>query len=95
MALKGMACPEPPPMDRKVVGKMGLKGVPGFNYASADSFNGGRSHSRPKNNGRDVLSPGAGQGGHRGGVEKSSGRGRGGRGGRGRRGGGRGGRGKQ
>lgn len=95
MAMKGMACPEPPPMDRKVVGKMGLKGVSGFNFAGGNSLNGGssaRPHSRPKGNGRDVLSPGAGQGEKRGGVEKNRG-GRGG--GRGRRGGGRGGRGKQ
>ncbi|GAM86908.1 hypothetical protein ANO11243_049290 [Dothideomycetidae sp. 11243] len=34
LAIRGMACPEPPPMDKKVVGKMGLKGVPGFNYGS-------------------------------------------------------------
>ncbi|GAB7346949.1 hypothetical protein MBLNU459_g2008t1 [Dothideomycetes sp. NU459] len=33
MAIKGMCCPEPPPMEARVVGKMGLKGVPGFNYA--------------------------------------------------------------
>lgn len=32
-AIRAMACPEPPPMDKKVIGKMGLKGVPGFNYA--------------------------------------------------------------
>lgn len=92
LAMKGMECPEPPPMDRKVIGKMGLKGVPGFNYASGDGFNGGgsaRSRNRPKSNGRDVLRPGAGQGGQRNGVEKNRG------GGRGRRGGGRGGRGKQ
>ncbi|KAL5335845.1 P-loop containing nucleoside triphosphate hydrolase protein [Aspergillus crustosus] len=36
LALKGMGCPEPPPMDKKVVGKMGLKGIPGFNYGSGE-----------------------------------------------------------
>jgi ATP-dependent RNA helicase MSS116 len=106
LAIKGMACPEPPPMDKKVIGKMGLKGVPGFNYATGGDSNG---RSAPRNRGnqnrgnqardnqdrgnqarsnqargnqngnrRDALSPGAGQGGSRGGVEKS----RGGRGGR-------------
>ncbi|KAI9928654.1 hypothetical protein MW887_001870 [Aspergillus wentii] len=89
MAMNGMACPEPPPMEKKTIGKMGLKGVPGFNYASGgDSFRG--SSSRPRNNPqgkiRDALSPGAG--GDRGGVEKRRGGGRGGRGrGRGGRGG--------
>lgn len=34
-AMKGMLCPEPPPMEKKTVGKMGLKGVPGFNYATS------------------------------------------------------------
>lgn len=29
-----MGCPEPPMIDRKVVGKMGLKGVPGLNIGS-------------------------------------------------------------
>ncbi|CEJ59342.1 Putative ATP-dependent RNA helicase pitchoune [Penicillium brasilianum] len=98
LAIKGMACPEPPPMDKKVVGKMGLKGVPGFNYATGGDLN-GYSAPRPRGNQpgkkRDALSPGAGHGGHRGGVEKSrggrSGGGRGGGGRGGRRGGGRGG----
>ncbi|KAJ5438745.1 ATP-dependent RNA helicase [Penicillium daleae] len=100
LAIKGMACPEPPPMDKKVIGKMGLKGVPGFNYATGSDLNG---YSAPRHRGnqngnqhgkkRDALSPGAGHGGPRGGVEKNrGGRGGGGRGGRGnRRGGGRGG----
>jgi ATP-dependent RNA helicase MSS116 len=97
LAIKGMACPEPPPMDKKVIGKMGLKGVPGFNYATGGDSNG---HSAPRHRGnqtrgnqpgkkRDALSPGAGHGGPRGGVEKKNRGGRGGRGGR--RGGGRGG----
>ncbi|KAF2834889.1 ATP-dependent RNA helicase MSS116 [Patellaria atrata CBS 101060] len=36
LAIKGMHCPEPPPMEKRIVGKMGLKGVKGFNYATAD-----------------------------------------------------------
>ncbi|KAF3389587.1 ATP-dependent RNA helicase [Penicillium rolfsii] len=101
LAIKGMACPEPPPMDKKVIGKMGLKGVPGFNYATGgDSIGhsaprhrgnqnrGNQTRSNQNGNRRDALSPGAGQGGSRRSVEKSRG-GRGGRGGR--RGGGRGG----
>jgi ATP-dependent RNA helicase MSS116 len=33
---KAMGCPEPPMIDRKVVGKMGLKGVPGLRIGSRD-----------------------------------------------------------
>ncbi|KAL4821773.1 P-loop containing nucleoside triphosphate hydrolase protein [Aspergillus spinulosporus] len=47
LAIKGMACPEPPPMDKKIVGKMGLKGVPGFNYASPAQL----AAARPKHRG--------------------------------------------
>jgi ATP-dependent RNA helicase MSS116, mitochondrial len=93
MAVKGMACPEPPPMEKKTIGKMGLKGVPGFNYGSGNDFAGSsshRPHNRPHGKTRDALSPGAGQGDRRGGIEKNRGGNRGG--GRGgRRGGGRGG----
>jgi ATP-dependent RNA helicase MSS116 len=96
LAIEGMACPEPPPMDKKVIGKMGLKGVPGFNYASGNDLHGGNSRPRSRSKGqhpgknRDALSPGAGRD-QRSGVDKPRG-GRGsGRGGRGaRRGGGRG-----
>lgn len=97
MALRAMACPEPPPMEKKTVGKMGLKGVPGFNYGSLGDLDGdsgssrGRSNGRPNGKKRDVLSPGAGQD-RRGGVEKNGGGG-GGRGGSRGRGGRRGGRG--
>ncbi|PYI01672.1 putative DEAD box ATP-dependent RNA helicase [Aspergillus sclerotiicarbonarius CBS 121057] len=96
LAIKGMACPEPPAMDKKIIGKMGLKGVPGFNYASADDSvrTSSRPHNRSSGKPRDVLSLGGGD--RRGGVEKKRGRGGGagggGRGGgRGRGGGGRGG----
>lgn len=90
LAINGMACPEAPPMDKKVIGKMGLKGVPGFNYASGADLRGGNSsRSRPrersKSNGRDALSPGAGRRDQRGGIDKRDGQSRGGRGrGRGR-----------
>ncbi|KAF9889454.1 hypothetical protein FE257_007356 [Aspergillus nanangensis] len=96
LAVEAMECPEPPPMDKKVVGKMGLKGVPGFNYATGNDLNGGgyaRPRGRPhQGKPRDALSPGAGRGDQRGAIEKKRGGGRGG--GRGGRGGGRGGRGK-
>lgn len=49
MAVNGMACPEPPPMDKKVVGKMGLKGVPGFNYATGSDLSGNGHPARPRN----------------------------------------------
>ena len=86
MAIKAMGCPEPPPMDKKVIGKMGLKGVPGFNYGTGDDLNGDRP-ARPPRRHRNVLSPGASRGDRTSGIEKNDG-GRGGRGGR--RGGGRG-----
>jgi ATP-dependent RNA helicase MSS116 len=37
MALEGMHCPEPPPMEKTTVGKMGLKGIPGLNYAAPEN----------------------------------------------------------
>ncbi|KAJ5099490.1 hypothetical protein N7532_006491 [Penicillium argentinense] len=100
LAVKGMACPEPPPMDKKVIGKMGLKGVPGFNYSSGGDLRGGnaaraRPRERSKSKHRDALSPGAGRRDQRGGIDKNReaqngggrGGGRGGRGGRRGRGG--------
>lgn len=33
MAVNGMCCPEPPRMEKKTIGKMGLKGVANINYA--------------------------------------------------------------
>ena len=42
-ARHAMYCPEPPAMERKTVGQMGLKGTPGIRYASAD-----HSTARPK-----------------------------------------------
>ncbi|KAJ5692557.1 ATP-dependent RNA helicase mitochondrial [Penicillium macrosclerotiorum] len=87
LAMRGMACPEPPPMEKKVIGKMGLKGVPGFNYASGTADSRGDGPARSLGNGRkprDPLSPGACDGERRGGVEKTRRGGGGGGGGRGR-----------
>lgn len=33
LAVLGMGCPEPPKLEKRTVGKMGLKGVPGIHYA--------------------------------------------------------------
>lgn len=76
MAIKGLGYPEPPPMDKKTVGKMGLKGVPGFNYASGNDLNGdssARPRGHPKGKAHDVLSSGAGRRDRRGGVGKKNG----------------------
>lgn len=92
LAVRGMACPEPPPMEKKTIGKMGLKGVPGFNYAAGDNLgseNSGSRRGRPNGKSHDVLGAGAGRGDRGSGVEKRQGGKRGG--GRGGRGGGRGG----
>jgi len=100
MAISAMHCPEAPPMERKTVGKMGLKGVPGFNYVSANQdtgraggasqgFSGGRNHAqagdkRPRG---DASHPDSFSGV----LKRSAGGGDSGRGGGGGRGGGRGG----
>lgn len=34
MAVRGMGCPEPPRMEKKTIGKMGLKGVSGIKYTN-------------------------------------------------------------
>jgi ATP-dependent RNA helicase MSS116, mitochondrial len=34
LAIKGLKCPEPPPMEKKTIGKMGLKGVQGIRYGT-------------------------------------------------------------
>ena len=48
MAVYGMHCPEPPPMEKKTIGKMGLKGIPGFTYANSSNpiGDGGFAHSQ-------------------------------------------------
>ena len=59
MATQGMYCPEPPPMEKKTIGKMGLKGVPGFTYATAET-DGDWGYAQSQSNGRaprGVLKP--------------------------------------
>ncbi|KAL2831716.1 P-loop containing nucleoside triphosphate hydrolase protein [Aspergillus cavernicola] len=76
LAVEAMACPEPPVMDKKVIGKMGLKGVPGFNYGSGQGGGGdgpARPRGPPRGKKRDVLSPGASRGDRTDGVQKKSG----------------------
>ncbi|KAL8731470.1 MAG: hypothetical protein Q9181_004294 [Wetmoreana brouardii] len=36
-AMRGMGCPEPPGMEKRTIGKMGLKGVPGIRYVRPQS----------------------------------------------------------
>ncbi|CAK4031419.1 ATP-dependent RNA helicase MSS116, mitochondrial [Lecanosticta acicola] len=87
-----MGCPEPPVIDRQVVGKMGLKGVPGLNVGSVQG--GGPSRGRGGAGGggsRMQQNTGGEQGGssNRGRANYRGGNGRRGRGhGRGRGGGG-------
>ncbi|KAK4495714.1 hypothetical protein PRZ48_012982 [Zasmidium cellare] len=99
-----IGCPEPPLIDKKVVGKMGLKGVRGLNVGHVESASGGgRGGQSSRGQGRGGQQPNGGSksnGGPQGGiqdgrVEKNGGnggrRGGGGGGGRGRGRGGRGG----
>ncbi|KAL9606334.1 MAG: hypothetical protein Q9179_000507 [Wetmoreana sp. 5 TL-2023] len=37
-AMRGMGCSEPPGMEKKTIGKMGLKGVPGIRYVQPQSI---------------------------------------------------------
>ena len=39
LAVRGMHCPEPPAMEKSVIGKMGLKGTPGLRYAKPGDKN--------------------------------------------------------
>lgn len=59
MVMDGMLCPEPPPMEKKTIGKMGLKGVPGFTYATAGTdADWGYAQSQSNGRGpRGVLKP--------------------------------------
>lgn len=43
LAMEGMGCPEPPGMEKKTIGKMGLKGVPGIRFVQPQA-NGPGSH---------------------------------------------------
>lgn len=49
VAVNGMYCPEPPAMEKKTVGKMGLKGIPGFNYATASDGSSISRNQQPRN----------------------------------------------
>lgn len=88
MAMAGMCCPEPPPMEKRVVGKMGLKGVPGFNYAKESTIkrDGFPGQHRKVEIAQDSYKPQATSGNDRGGISKTrgTGQGRGGSGGQGR-----------
>jgi ATP-dependent RNA helicase MSS116 len=60
-AIQGMYCPEPPAMEKKTIGKMGLKGVPGFRYANANDHEAGDwgyAHKRPTHGGRTAVDAG-------------------------------------
>ena len=50
-ALDGMRCAEVPAMEKKTVGKMGLKGTPGLRYKAGDEGRGSRG-GRENNSGR-------------------------------------------
>lgn len=56
-----IGCDEPPAIEKKTVGKMGLKGTPGFRYASPDAQGGGGHGGGGRGGG------GGGRGGGRGG----------------------------
>ena len=53
LAVLGMGCPEPPEMDKRTIGKMGLKGVPGIRFAKPASIANGNGH----NNGVPLKRP--------------------------------------
>lgn len=63
---------EPPEMEKKTIGKMGLKGVPGLNIASGDGGGGGRGGGF----GGGGFGGGGGRGGGRGGARGGRGGGR-------------------
>jgi ATP-dependent RNA helicase MSS116 len=78
-ALQGLECPEVPGLERKTIGKMGLKGVPGLVVqpnapGSSNVVRGGGEGRRQNGGGRETS----------GGEERNGGGGRGGRGGGGR-----------
>lgn len=58
LAVRGMCCPEPPAMEKKTIGKMGLKGVPGLNYATGEQMGRGGAGQHP----RRFAGPGSGPG---------------------------------
>ncbi|MCJ1360752.1 MAG: hypothetical protein MMC33_010761, partial [Icmadophila ericetorum] len=76
-AIKGMFFPEPPPMEKKTVAKMGLRGVPGFNYdTGVENGGSGSGRGRGAQVSRTQESGGVKKGGGgRGGRGKGRGRG--------------------
>jgi ATP-dependent RNA helicase MSS116, mitochondrial len=82
LAIEGFGCSEAPPMEKKTIGKMGLKGVRGINYGTlSDDDIGPSKRSRP-NPEQSRTSRGGARGGRGGRGRGTGGRGRGGRGGR-------------
>ena len=69
-AVDFMGCREPPPMLKKTVGKMGLKGVPGLNVVSQLPGSDAGTGKDRKGPGTGPAVPGAGAGG--GGEEVSN-----------------------
>ena len=60
-----MGCPEPPTIDKRVVGKMGLRGVKGLNVGLVDGNRGGKAKSEPKTSGGSWAKVAAEAGGKR------------------------------
>ena len=74
-----MGCPEPPPIEKRIVGKMGLKGVKGLRIGPAQDGGGGSYASVARRNPGGRGSPAGGSAG----IQQDGGHGQGGRGGRG------------
>ncbi len=51
MAIEGMGCPEPPLMEKRTIGKMGLKGVKGIRYAEGETGGDKVNHRYPQRQG--------------------------------------------
>jgi ATP-dependent RNA helicase MSS116, mitochondrial len=81
LAVEGLGCPEPPAMEKKTVGKMGLKGVHGLRYATLPEHDneGPSKRRKPIPEQSQTLLGGPNHGGER--TSRSKGRGRGARGG--------------
>lgn len=57
-AIEGFHCPEPPPMKKSTIGKMGLKGVKGIRYGEIeDDADDARPHKRPRAPGPQSFAP--------------------------------------
>lgn len=77
LAISAMGCPEPPPMEKRTIGKMGLKGVHGIRYGTTSDEESpfkrmktnpeqGRTSSGGTRGGRAARGAGSGRGGRRG-----------------------------